>query len=571
MSVSDPPASIAQRWRAQDGLSKIIIALSLLLIVFAYLPTLRHDYVALDQWRAFRYSVVPARALDRIQGCADSNALYYSRTGRPLLWLSECAEHAAITRISDFAVLRPVALAILVAASLYLGTALAPFVGGSALGVVAASAFALSPACAFFYFQGVTGSAVVLCLILAAASFRRFRGWLHERSAALNPALPGLIASAALFFVGCLIYPSWMFLVVSLSLIASSADIQVSRATMLKRLCATLFFFASVALLYYAFEHRIEAVLEESTRAVPNMGAYSMSAQVNSSVILARIKEAGQWFWQMPPLNFDAPHGSLAAALVLFCARIGFRDRGHGNVRPGARVLAAVAIFVAGSVVLVGSIAPWLFSHMDYMATRFAAPWYLFFCAVVVGIISSAAHSLTPKFRRFAPALALLLFLLPVALRQERLSTLETQVSGLEIETMRGALAQWLGAKGYERQRYLLVVQPPLLRPAFAQAILGSGGSAGENARLSSAQSAAVVPWMIVAVLREHDDHPVGRSVNLHGCVFDQSCVDRALRDPFSVVIGLEDSVHVIRTSAAPYVINLSAITARPIIPAVAH
>jgi hypothetical protein len=160
-----------------------------------------------------------------------------------------------------------------------------------------------------------------------------------------------------------------------------------------------------------------------------------------------------------------------------------------------------------------------------------------------------------------------LVFLLPIAVRQNQLSTLETRVSGLEIQTMREALGHWLDAKGYENQRYLLVVRPAVLRPAFAERILGDGTSAGENAQLSSAQNPVVVPWIIVALLRERDDHPLGRSVGLQICVFDQDCVSQTLHDAHSVVIGLEDSVHVIRSSAVPYVINLSAITSKPIVP----
>jgi hypothetical protein len=45
--------------RAEDRLSRGVILVSLLLVVFAYLPTLQFDYVTQDQWRAFRYSTEP--------------------------------------------------------------------------------------------------------------------------------------------------------------------------------------------------------------------------------------------------------------------------------------------------------------------------------------------------------------------------------------------------------------------------------------------------------------------------------------------------------------------------------
>jgi len=270
----------------------------------------------------------------------------------------------------------------------------------------------------------------------------------------------------------------------------------------------------------------------------------------------------------MPPLNFDAPRGLLVVSLGLFSVYIGWQDwksRRRGGLP--ASFCVALAGFVVGCGVLFGSVSPWLFSSMGYMATRFVLPWYLFFCVVAVGVVGFAAGVLAPKVRSLGAALAILVFLLPVALRQNQLSTLETQVSGLEIETVREALGRWVDAKGYESQRYLLVVRPRVLRPAFAERILGGESSAGENAQLSSAQNPVMVPWLIIALLRERADHPLGRSVGLQICVFDQGCVQRTLRDPRTVVIGLEDSVHVVRSSAVPYVINLSAITSKPIVP----
>ena len=567
MNLPDPALSIKPLWRAQDRVSKCVIALSLLLVVFAYLPTLRHDYVAPDQWRAYRYGLLPGTPLGRLEGCARSVAPYYSRTGRPLLWLSECAEHAAVARISDFAPLRPVALAIVLLATAYLGLVLAPIAGGLAAGIVAACAFALAPAYAVMVLQGLTGSTVVICLMLAAASFNRFRHWLGDTVGEHAAGLRRLIAPLALFFVGCLIYPSWMFLVVGLSLIAVSTDIQRSRATALKRLCGTLLFYALASLLYYLFERSIETVLEESTRYVPDMGAYSMSMLLSAGSIWPRVGDTAKWFWQMPPLNFDAPHGMLVAALGFFSTYVGWQDwRRERSHRP-ASLLVALATFAVGAVVLFGSISPWLFSSMDYMATRFVVPWYLFFCVVAVGLVRVVVGALLPQARSLGAALAMMLFLLPVSIRQEQLSKLETEVSGLEIQTVRDALDRWFAAKGYETQRYLLVVRPAVLRPLVAERMLGSGTSAGENAQLNSAQNPVVIPWMIIALLRERADHPVGRSVGLQICVFDQDCVRQTLRDPHSVVIGIEDPVHIIKSSVPPYVLNLSQLTSRPIVP----
>jgi hypothetical protein len=206
---------------------------------------------------------------------------------------------------------------------------------------------------------------------------------------------------------------------------------------------------------------------------------------------------------------------------------------------------------------------------MDQLATRHLLTWNLFFCVCSIGLFRVAANALPQKLRGWVPAFALVVFLLPIAVIQNRLSSLEAAVSGREIQSMRAALWHWLDTKGYENQRYLLVVRPLVERPPFEARLLGDTAKSGENTLLSSAGNPISIPWMIAALLRERPDHPVGRSVGLMICVFDQACARRAIHDSHTVVIGLADSVSVIRSSERPYVINLSLLTEKPVVPVV--
>jgi hypothetical protein len=572
MGLVVPSVSTIQQWRAQDRLHKALIALSLLLVVFAYLPTLTHDYVAPDQWRAFRYSILPQTPFERAKACARTVAPYYSRTGRQLLWISECIEHAAVAKISDFVYLRPFVLAVVLFSAIYIGGVLAPFLGGLAWGVVAASALTVAPAYAVMYLQGMTGATVLISLILAAASFKAFRAWLDLAGGASHrAALRKLIAPLSLFVVSCMIYPSWSFLVIGLSWIAFGADIRASRTTALKRLGATLLFYFVASLVYYVLERSIELILQGATGYAPDMREYAMGMQLSPGTLLERAQETWEWFYRMPPLNFAGPPGLLLVALALFCAYIGWQH--HRNHRGGlfSGVLVSLAAVALGCVVLLGSLSPWIFSSMDYMASRFLMPWYLLFCVVAVRVVRVAVDALAPKVQRFAAAFAVLVFLLPVAIRQERLSRLETEISGLEVQSVRAALGRWIDGKGYEKQRYLLFVRPALLRSPLAERIMGTGPIAGENGEFSSAQNPIVIPFMTIALLRERTDHPIGRTMGLKGCVFEQSCIPVTLKDPHTVAIGIADAVHVIRSSEDPYVINLSGLTSRPIVPVIEH
>src|SRR5262249_30608712 len=144
-----------------------------------YLPTLYSDYATQDQWRAFRYSTAAQTAVYRGNACAEMIFPFYVQTGRPLVWPSECIEHAFAARISDFVFLRPIALLLVLATVVVLGRVLAPALGGLALGVVAATALVTSPSYSFMYLQGLPAAMVLLCVILAALSF----GYFSQRNA----------------------------------------------------------------------------------------------------------------------------------------------------------------------------------------------------------------------------------------------------------------------------------------------------------------------------------------------------------------------------------------------------
>jgi len=563
VSAPTPSVSIIQHWHAQDRLSRYVIALSLFLIVFAYLPTLRSDYVAPDQWRAFRYSVLPQTPYERAAACGHMIPPYYSRTGRPLIWISECVEHAAVARISDFVYLRPFVLAIVLFTAIYLGAVLTPLAGGFSTGVVAASAFVMAPGYSFMVLQGMTGAMVLIAVLLAASSFGQLRDYLTQSVDIRTTRRAGLLAPFSLFFVACLIYPAWAFLVVALTLTTLAVDVKASKGEMLKRFCACILFYLVAALLYYSLERLIEVVLQKATGFALEEPGYSMQMQLAPGAFIERALQAAKRFYVMPPLNFDAPRGCLLAALALFSGYIGWTEWKSRKAGVWAGLALLTTAILLSSVVLLGSISPWLFSRMDRLETRHLIPWYLFSCVCAVGVVRLAATLLPTKLFSASAALALIVFLAPIALMQNRLSTLETTVSELEIQSLRTSLDQWLDRKGYVDRRYLLAVRPLVNRPTVAQSV---GAKAGENAILSSGANWVQISWMINALLRERYDHPIGRSVRLVDCVLDQDCVERTLRDPQAVALGVVDG-RVVRTAEKPYVINFSLLTPQPVLP----
>lgn len=572
MIFAKPLIAASKTWKAQDSLSKCIIVISLLLVLFAYLPTLQFDYVTQDQWRAFRYSTLEQTPYDRANACVETNWKFYVKIGRPLVWMTECVEHAAVAKISDFIYLRPIALSIVLATALYLGSVLAPIVGGLAMGVLAASAFLMAPGYSFMYLLGMPVEMVLMSIILAAASFRLLREMLDQAAPTRDFTIRKSWAPLVLFVSSCLIYPAWAFLVVPLALAAFGFDDKNSWPTRIKRIVLTLLFYLSAAVFYYIFVKITVLILLKLTGYGPDSGTYEVAVQLSPSVIWQRILEAAKYFYAMPLLNFNAPPGLPVVVLGLFSASTAWRAYKNKNMNLLLAIAFSGFIFMVGCVILLASISPWLFSRMDNLQTRILIPWYLFFVATSVGLIFSVVKIHSSNIRSLAPVFILMFFVVPVAAVQNKLSFLEVAVSGIEIQSMRSRLGEWLDEKGYLNQRYLLIVPPEIDRPAFAEKLLSGSKNAGENAVLASSKNPVSIPWMVNALLREREDHPVGKSIEIVDCGFDQGCVNGILAGNINVALGITKRDHVpVKSIEIPFVINNSALTSKQINPVIEH
>lgn len=513
-------------WRHSGPFARLVVVICLLLTVYAYLPTLRADFVAQDQWRAFRYSTLPGSGPARAAQCMDSVAGFYLFTGRPLVWLGECAEHAAVARIDDFAPLRPLALALVLISVLVVGAALSMLPGGFPTGVAAAAALATAPGFSFMYMQSLTAAMVLVSLALAAASQASLCRAMPEANAPGQLRQVRVGTALALFLASCLMYPAWAFCVLPLCF----AEFCLAPARPLRRrllrLAVQLAFFFIAAMLYYVLGTLAAWATTAVLGSMPAGEAYQLSMRLDAATLAQRATDAARQLVMAPPLSFDLPAGALPAFLIppaLILARTTRRQTGLGA--PGAAALGA-GTWLLGCILLLGSLSPWLFSRMEPLYTRHTLAAALFFC---VGAASLPGLLLPPRLAhadKLAPLLTLLALTLPAALSQHALSRLETQVSGAEIAFLRKELGQWLDAKGWETTRRVLVVLPSAQRPREAEAWLEGSPKAGENAVLASSQNPVSIPWMLKAVLRERTDHPLGADVLMIPCDDSALCAD---------------------------------------------
>jgi hypothetical protein len=560
MNQSGSPQGMIAAFRAADGRSKAVIIVSLLLVVFAYFPTLQFDYVTQDQWRAFRYSTESGLALDRGQACTNMISGFYVLTGRPFVWMTECIEHAAVARISDFAVLRPIGLTITLTTVMYLGFVLAPILGGLAFGILGASAFVLTPAYSFMYLQGMPAALVLVTPILAAASFRTYSQRNHEPGGKLKA---GAI-SFLLFVLACLIYPAYALIVLPLALLEFGFNLSETLSNRLRKLVETLTFYFGASLFYYALVKTMVFFYASTAGNLPDLGAYEVAMQLGPSALLRQVTTAAIYFFRMPPLNFSAPVASTLMILVAFSCGLGWLTGRSESGRVNSVLAISFLFLFISAVILLGSISPWLFSKTDGVSARHVLAWNLFFCAAMVGLISLLLRNYSVTARSAAVVLLLGGFL-PLAWVQNRQSTLEVVATGEEIQLMRDKLSDWVEKKGWLDRRYLLVVLPTVGRPLNIEKSV-SPRFGNDNAVLASSQNPVSIPWMINALLREHDEYP---GVQVDSCGFDQSCASHLLLNPNSVVVGYSYGAAPISAAAEPFVINFSLLTTAPVTPSV--
>jgi hypothetical protein len=560
MNRSGSSEGMIAAFRAADGRSKAVVIVSLLLVVFAYFPTLQFDYVTQDQWRAFRYSTEPGSALERGQACTKMISGFYVLTGRPFVWMTECIEHAAVARISDFAVLRPIGLTITLMTVMYLGLVLAPILGGLAFGILGASALVLTPAYSFMYLQGMPAALVLVTPILAAASFRTYSQRNHEPGGKLKADA----ISFLLFVSACLIYPAYALIVLPLALLEFGFNLSETLSSRLRKLVATLTFYFGASLFYYALVKTMVFFYANIVRNLPDLGAYEVAMRLSPSALLRQVTTAAIYFFHMPPLNFSTPVASTLMILVAFCCSLGWLTGRSESARVNSQLALSFLFLFIGGVILLGSISPWLFSKTDGVSARHVLAWNLFFCTAMVGLISLLLrHYSVPA--RLAAVVLLLGGLLPLSWVQNRQSMLEVVATGEEIQLMREKLSDWVEKKGWLDRRYLLVVLPTVSRSSSVEKSVNPRFG-NDNAVLASSQNLVSIPWMVNALLRERSDYP---RIQVVGCEFDQSCANRWLLDPNSVVVGYSYGAAPINAAAEPFVINFSLLTTAPVTPSV--
>lgn len=560
---------ISKFWNSQGIYSKAIIIVILCSLVVAYLPTLQFDYVTQDQWRAFRYSLLEQSALERGRACSQMVWKFYFQTGRPLVWITECIEHAAVAKISDFIYIRPIMLAIVLITSVYLGWALSPILGSLVVGMIASSLFLVNPGYTYMYFQGFCAGMVLISVILAAASYICLRRQFLQSKRGAKLTLKSMLSPAILFFLACCIYPAWAFIVVPLVWLAFCFDDIESLKIRVKQLIIATAVYLVTVIFYYIYVKATVFILQNTYGDLSDVKNYTVTAQFNPTILWARVLELARFSNVIPLLNMDASKYTLLFLVFLFSVSAGYRENKSNNIGVLPSIALAIFVFIGTLAVLLISVVPWLFSQMDSLNYRHIVPWYLFFYAGTIGVLQSIVKMFAPRKEQYLSLFLVFMVLFPAIAIQNKLSFFEVAASNIEISQLRIRLKEWIAKQGYIKQRYLLFIRSTNRdRPLFIEAHLNGSKIIGENAVLGSSKNIVSIPWMINAVLREYD-HPLGKSIGIVDCGLDQGCAAMVNQNTKQIALLVSDADVPIKSTIKPFVINISSVTANPAIPVV--
>lgn len=426
------------------------------------------------------------------------------------------------------------------------------------MGTVAMSLFVFSPGYAFMYFQGLTGAAVLLGIILSAISFSQFNRCLDEEKGVGKSLMPAFV-----FILACLIYPSGALAVIAMALVRFGFDSQRELPQRLMDLFKTLVFYFCVSFVYYVF---VKLLIFFGLREAynQNIGGREFLAQTNPAILIERAMQVMAELYNISVFNFNTPAGLSFVFIGVFSLLIGGELLSKARKMPLA-LMGCLGVFFLSTFVLIISILPWIVSHADGLYSRYLMPWHVFFCACGVGFIWRAANNF-PRVAKFLPFLCVVLLLGPVALMQRHNSSLEIQVFKEEVGMLRSYLKEWVETKGYENHKYVLIVRPKKERPASIES-QAAQSRLEENAVLASSKNPISIPWMVTAVLRELNDHPVGKSLGMMNCSFSQECVQQYLENSDYVVLGISNGQEPLKTEQKPFIINLSLLTSEKITP----
>ena len=505
----------------------LLACFGMLMVFLAYYPTLISNYVPMDQWRAFRYSLEPGTSGDRFNACFNMVIRSYFFTGRWLVWFGECAEHAAVAQINDFKQLRWIVLAVVLLSVIAFRRILKSIFDSSMLATLLAVMIALLPGYAFMYYQGLAGMPVLLALLVSLASFpftsRALTAEERNRKFYIDFGVGGI-----LFLTACFIYPIFAFAIIPTAFIFSAFRPQSSfwqRVSLCARICI---FYAVVALIYYLMVKTSVALAEYLGKSIPDLKDYRVDITTDKHELIHRLRMSLNELTRMPLASFLVLPVWLSVPILFGPAGIMFYEGQRLGWGRSKSILAVAGYLLSVPVILIASVSPWLLSHFPGAPYRHMLPIHFFMVLSFGVLISHGIQRISGIYgenngRKAEYALAVVMIAI-FCIQQISLSQLQVFDSTVEINRMRAAYREAIISEGLHNIKEIHVIRPELGRHYNGRRI------DREFFPTTMTQSGHLVS-MTHAVLREMLSTEQLLRLNLKYCGYDRTCAQAASQE----------------------------------------
>lgn len=545
--------------KSLDIMGALLIVISIIFVIYSYLPTLTQDYVAEDQLRAFNYSISTTEASIKANECYQRLTPFFTRTGRPLTWIGECIEHSFVNQINDFRWLRQFNVLLAVITHLLVAFAIFICIRNLSVALLSSTTFVILPGYSFMYYQGLTAMMVMIAPIISIFGLIIVD---FGRKSIIQHKIHYLLF--CLFIViACFMYAAWAFVSLSLVVAISLVDLKEKNKNKLLYLFRVAAAQLTASIIYFIVVKIMIKLNFMGAGILKDIDQYEFTLNNFIPLLSLKLSLLFDKIMNVPLFNTDLFSGAyfyilVAAYLIniLYLYKIQFFKKQYS-------VTITLAFFVLTFCLMIGSVSPWLVSGKTVITNMsYLLPLGLFFAIIFSGCLNNILSIIRPDHQKslmlfFAVCLTSLFSVI-----QHNISDLEVETNNEELNLMRKEIGYWNSSFSSSQQNLLLIVHPHRIRSSKIENMNLNNNGIDINLRLLTASEPVDSSrWLINAVLREQEFVPEIIKNGLYDCGFDKSCANIITESNKIGILHTYPEDFPTSLAVNPYIINLTSVT----------
>lgn len=508
-------------------------------VLIGFLPVLIADYVPQDQWRAFSYGT-GADGLRQFYMCKDRIFNFYLSTGRPLVYIPECVEHAFIKNIADFCFLRIPSL-LITFASMLIGARIFRRITSNfwhALSLTLPLIF--NPGYAFMFYQGYTAAGVLASIGLAFASLYYLIEAYEPRTVSLKSRSKILFTSIGiiLFFISLLNYAAFAFIVIPVAFFTTAFSKNLSNAERIKLLIKIYSIYVVTCFAYLVFIKVTSLNLPQT-----DLGIYKADV-ANASIILGKLHRfASGIFFHSAFVNYKCPTFILLSFIILSAFFIPKKNKNHELKHTIFTALIYIFLF---PIVSIASSAPVLISYFDNpLLTRHTLPTFFMsgFC-ILFSLIKSSEflsnkNNAYLNYSKFINV-TLLCIIAAFTIQQFRISVNLIQNGLIELFVIKSKVNKILTKTNITNGLHIHI-----LRPTSGSFITRIWFNSGEYAPAITQNPEHIKQIITMLLKNKYNNDDILYSISIRDCKLDIKCGERPpANNEIVITQSLNNNIH---------------------------